>query len=79
MIAIMVQDCLVEDFDHVARHRDKIQEELANIQQLIKQIREGKIASSSRGIDPLAPQSGGRRMRSSPLITAHKHDFLHHT
>jgi hypothetical protein len=39
MISIMVQDCLVEDFHHVSRHREKIQEELEDIKQLIKQIR----------------------------------------
>jgi hypothetical protein len=50
MIARMVQDCLSEDFDHAARHRDKIQEELADMRQLIKQIGEGP-TTSSRGIN----------------------------
>jgi hypothetical protein len=60
MIARMVQDCLAEDFDHAAHHRDKIQEELADIQQLIKQIGEGQIASNSRGIEPSTPQTEER-------------------
>jgi hypothetical protein len=31
MIARMIQDCLVEDFDHVVHHRDKLQKELAEM------------------------------------------------
>jgi hypothetical protein len=31
MIAIMVQDCLVEDFDDAAHHRDNLQKELAEM------------------------------------------------
>jgi hypothetical protein len=31
MIARMVQDCLAEDFDHAAHHRDKLQKELAEL------------------------------------------------
>jgi hypothetical protein len=37
----MVQDCLAEDFDHVAHHRDRIQEELVDMRNLLKKIREG--------------------------------------
>jgi hypothetical protein len=40
MIARMVQDCLAEDFDHAAHHRDRIQQELADMRQLLKQIGE---------------------------------------
>jgi hypothetical protein len=40
MIAQMVQDYLAEDFDHAGHHRDRIQEELADIRQFLKQIRE---------------------------------------
>jgi hypothetical protein len=31
MIARMVQDCLSEDFDHVAHHRDRIEEKLVDM------------------------------------------------
>jgi hypothetical protein len=31
MIARMVQDCIDEDFDHVAHHRNRIQEELIDM------------------------------------------------
>jgi hypothetical protein len=36
----MVQDYLSEDFDNVAHHRDKIQEELEDMRQFLKQIGE---------------------------------------
>jgi hypothetical protein len=55
MIARMVQDCLAEDFDHAAHHRDKLQKELAEMGQFLKKLREVQIASSSRGIEPSAP------------------------
>jgi hypothetical protein len=42
----MVWDCLAKDFDHVANHRDGIQEELAKMQQLLKKIGEAQTASS---------------------------------
>jgi hypothetical protein len=59
MIARMVQDCLSEDFDHVAHHRDRIEEKLVDMRQLLKKIREGK-PTSSRGIEPSTPQTEGR-------------------
>jgi hypothetical protein len=40
MLARMVQDCLAKDFDHTMHHRDRIQEELENMRQLLKQIKE---------------------------------------
>jgi hypothetical protein len=40
MIAQMVQDFIAEDFDNVAHHRDKIQEKMVDMGQLLKQIRE---------------------------------------
>jgi hypothetical protein len=59
MIAQMVQDCLSEDFDHAAHHRDRIEEKLVDMRQLLKKIGEGK-PTSSRGLEPLAPQTEGR-------------------
>jgi hypothetical protein len=59
MIARMVQDCLSEDFDHAAHHRDRIEEKLVDMRQLLKKIGEGK-PTSSRGLEPLAPQTEGR-------------------
>jgi hypothetical protein len=52
MIDRMVQDCLTEDFDHDAHHRDKLQKELTEMGQLLKKFWEAQIKSSSRGIDP---------------------------
>jgi len=52
MIARMVQDCLAEDFDHPAHHRDKLQKELAEMGQFLKKFEEVQIASSNRGIEP---------------------------
>jgi hypothetical protein len=52
MIAIMFQDCLVEDFDHAAHHRDKLQKELVEMGQFLKKLREVQVESSSGGIDP---------------------------
>jgi len=52
LIAWMVQDCLSEDFDNVAHHRDRIQEEMADMRQFFKQIEEVQTTSSSRGIEP---------------------------
>jgi hypothetical protein len=40
MIDQMVQDCLAEDFDNVAHHKDRIQEELVDMRQFLKQIGE---------------------------------------
>jgi hypothetical protein len=40
MIVIMVQDCLAEYFDHVAHHRDKLQNELAEMGQFLKKLGE---------------------------------------
>jgi hypothetical protein len=52
MISRMVQDCLAEDFDHAAHHRDKLQKELTEMGQLLKKFGEAQITSSSRGIEP---------------------------
>jgi hypothetical protein len=55
MIAQMVQDCLSEDFDHAAHHRDRIEEELEDMHKLLKKIGEGK-TTSSRETKPSTPQ-----------------------
>jgi hypothetical protein len=60
MIARMVQDFLAEDFDHEAHHRDKLQEGLAEMGQLLKKLREPQIASRSKGIDPSTTQTNER-------------------
>jgi hypothetical protein len=60
MIARMVQDCLAEDFDHPAHHRDKLQKELAEMGQFLKKFEEVQIASSNRGIEPSTSQTEGR-------------------
>jgi hypothetical protein len=38
MIAIMVHDCLAEDFDHATHHRDKLQKELAEMGEFLKKF-----------------------------------------
>jgi hypothetical protein len=40
MIAIIFQDCLAEDFNHVAHHRDKLQKELIEMGHLLKKFGE---------------------------------------
>jgi hypothetical protein len=40
MISRMVQDCIAEDFDNVVHHRDKIEEEMEDMRQFLKQIGE---------------------------------------
>jgi hypothetical protein len=59
MIARMVHDCLSEDFDHAAQQRDRIEEQLVDMQQLLKKIGEGN-PTSSRGLEPLSPRTEGR-------------------
>jgi hypothetical protein len=59
-IARMVQDCLAEDFDNVAHHRDRIQEKLADMRQFLKQIGELLTTSSGRGIGPSTPKTEER-------------------
>jgi len=60
MIAKMVQDCLAENFDHATHHRDKLQKELVEIGQFLKNIEEVQIASNSRGINPSTTQTNER-------------------
>ena len=60
MIARMVQDCLTEEFDHVAHHRDKLQKELAEMGQIMKKFGEAHIISRSRGIEPLSARTTKR-------------------
>jgi hypothetical protein len=60
MIARMVQDCLTEDFDNVVHHRDRIQEELADMQKFLKQIGEVQTTGSNRGTKPSTPQTKER-------------------
>jgi hypothetical protein len=46
MIAQMVQDRTSEDFENVVHHRDRIQEELADMRQFLKQI--GEVQASGQ-------------------------------
>jgi hypothetical protein len=59
MIARMVQDCIAEDFDNVAHHRDRIQEELEDMRQLLKQIGEAQ-TTGSMGTGPSTLQTEER-------------------
>jgi hypothetical protein len=83
MIARMVQDCLAEDFDHVVHHRDRIQEELADMRQFLKKIGEVQTTSKQHGNRAINTadrgKSGRRRMRSSPYNTAAERNIPHHT
>jgi hypothetical protein len=60
MIARMVSYCLAEEFDNVAHHRDRIQEELEDIRQFLKNIEEIQTAGNSKGTEPSAPQTEER-------------------
>ena len=55
MIAQMVHDSLSKDFDHVAHHRNRIEEQLEDMWKLLKKIREGKTTRSNR-TKPSTPQ-----------------------
>jgi hypothetical protein len=57
MIAQMVQDRTAEDFENVVRHRDRIQEELADMRQLLKQIGEAQTVGNNIGIGPSTSQT----------------------
>ena len=57
MIARIFQDYLEEDFDHVAHHRNKLQNELVEMGQLLRKLKEAQRESSSRGIEPLITQT----------------------
>jgi hypothetical protein len=60
MIARRVQDCISEDFDNVAHHRDIIQEELEDMRQFLKQIGEAQTAGNSMGTGPSTSQTEER-------------------
>jgi hypothetical protein len=83
MIVRMVQDCLAEDFNHAAHHRDNLQKELAEIGQLLRTLGEAQRASSSRGIESFdntnQRKSGGRRKRPSPPHATRKRNGPHKT
>jgi hypothetical protein len=55
----MVQDRTVEDFDNAQRQRDKIEEELAYMRQLLQQLREAQATDNSVGTIPSTSQIGG--------------------
>jgi hypothetical protein len=57
MSTIMVQDCLAEDFDHAAHHRDKLQKVLVEMGQFLKKFGEAETTRSNKGIEPLTIQA----------------------
>jgi hypothetical protein len=71
MIARMVQDYLSEDFDNVAHHRDRIQEEMTDMRQFLKKIGELQTVGSSMGTRPSTPQIE-ERLEEGERDTVHK-------
>jgi hypothetical protein len=59
MVAQMVQDRTVEDFDNAECQRDRIEEELEYMQQLLQQLREAQVADISVGTIPSTSHIGG--------------------
>jgi hypothetical protein len=60
MVAQVVQDRTFEDFENVARQRDRIVEELAYMRQLLRHIREAQTTDSSVEMGPSTSQIGGK-------------------
>jgi hypothetical protein len=80
MIARMVQDCLAEDFDHAAHHRDNLQKELAEMGHLLRTLGEAQRASSSRGIEMSTTQTNERvevEERDPILTMPHAHAMVY--
>jgi hypothetical protein len=59
MVAQMVQDRTFKDFENVVRHRDKIEEELEDMRQLLRQIREAQATDNNIEMGPSASQTRG--------------------
>ena len=59
MVAQMIQDHTVNDFDNVVCQRDKIEKELAHIRQLLKHLKEVQATDNSVGTVPSTSQIGG--------------------
>jgi hypothetical protein len=80
MIARMVQDCLAEDFNHVAHHRDELEKELKKMGQLLKKFREAQITSTSRGTDPSTAEATKRVKLEEcdpVLLIPHAHSMVY--
>jgi hypothetical protein len=60
MIARRVHDCVSEDFDNVAHHRDIIQEDLVGMRQFLRQIGEAQTVGNTMGTWPSTPQTEER-------------------
>jgi hypothetical protein len=60
----MIQDRIVEYFDNVTCQRDIIEEEMAHIRQLLKQIGEAQVADNNVGMVPSTLQIGGEARSS---------------
>ena len=58
MIAQMVQDHTSEDFENVVHHKEKRQEELEDIRQFLKHIREAQAAGNNIGTWSSTSQAG---------------------
>jgi hypothetical protein len=59
MVAQMIQDCTVKDFENVACQRDIIEEELAHIRYLLRQLEEAHTTDNNVETSPSASQIGG--------------------
>jgi hypothetical protein len=80
MIARMVQECLIEYFNHVAHHRDKLQKELLEMGELLKKFREAQFTSSSRGTKPSTTQTTEKvegEERDPVLLMPHAHSMVY--
>jgi hypothetical protein len=51
---------LAEDFNHATHHKDKLQKELAEIQQLLKTLGESQSARTNKGIEQSTTQTTER-------------------
>jgi transcription initiation factor IIF auxiliary subunit len=58
MIAQMVQDHTSKYFENVVHHRERIQEDLVDMQQLLKNIEEAQAAGNNIGAGPSTSHTG---------------------
>jgi chaperonin cofactor prefoldin len=59
MVAQVVQDCTFEDFENVACQRDKIEEELEDMQQLLGNIEKAQEDNNGIEMGPSTSNIGG--------------------
>ena len=58
MISQLVQDRTYKDFENVLHYKDKIQEELADMRQFLKQIEEAEASNNNIEIGPSTSHIG---------------------